>query len=56
MAVVGQHPRVTNVIDFVMVSLIDFSAKQFHCYMSCHLEVTNERTHCWEQFPANNND
>ena len=26
-----------------------FGGKQFHCYMSCDLEVTNESAHCWQK-------
>ena len=29
--------------------LRDFNGKQFHCEMSCDLEVTNESAHCREK-------
>ena len=35
-AVAGQH-----------APLREFGGKQFHCYISCDLEVTNEGASCW---------
>ena len=32
--------------------LRDFGGKQFHYQMSCDLEVTNEKTHCWENISS----
>ena len=39
----------SDVIDFAMLpalSLRDFGGKQFHCWMSRDLEVTNESARC----------
>ena len=33
-------------------SLRDFGGKQFHCWMSCDLEVTNESARCWEKISS----
>ena len=56
LAVVGQHswvtvhcyPRPPDVIDTMSCCpLRDFGGKQFHCKMSCNLEVTNKSARCW---------
>ena len=59
MMVVSQHWQVnsallpSDVIVFAMSPLRDFGGKQFHCLMSCDLEVTNNSMHCWEKnFPV----
>ena len=58
MVVVSQHWQVnsallpSDVIVFAMSPLRDFGGKQFHCLMSCDLEVTNNSTHCWEKLSS----
>ena len=54
MAVIGQHLQVT-VYCYPLTSQIlqccplrDFGRKQFHCQISCDLEVTNDSMHCQE--------
>ena len=43
----------SDVIDFCQCyPLRDFVRKQFHCWMSCDLEITNESAHCWEQISS----
>ena len=58
-AVVGQHSRATEhcypLTSYILqcCSLRDFGVKQFHCQMSCDLEVTNEsRPAVKKKFPA----
>ena len=54
----GQHSKGTEALlpsevrDFAMLPDQSFGGKQFHCYMSCDLEVNNKRARCWEKNPA----
>ena len=41
----------SDVIDFANVTRWE-SGKQFHCWMSYDLEVTNESAHCWEKISS----
>ena len=42
-----------DVIDFLQCCLLtDFGGKQFHCWMSCDLEETNESAHCYEKISS----
>ena len=37
----------SDVMDFACCPLRDFDGKQFHCQLSCDVEVTNESARCW---------
>ena len=58
MVVVSQHWQVNSallpadIIVFAMSPLRDFGGKQFHCLMSCDLEVTNNSMHGWEKLSS----
>ena len=51
----GQHPWITVHCYSLMSQILQccpfryFGGKQFHCQMSCELEVTNETARCWEK-------
>ena len=43
----------SDVVDFSQFCpLRDFIGKQFHCWMTCDLEVTNETARCWGEISS----
>ena len=44
------HPLTSLILQ--CCPLRDFGGKQFHCLMSCDLEVTNESARCWEKISS----